>query len=190
MGLFTGLMIGMGVATAASQIMGGRAAKDEANYNASIALSESEYNASVLRKQAGMVDEQKKLLLAQDNRAIRMIMGETIAVTAGRGIELSGSPMAIMIDIGTQMEMDKMIGQYNLDVQKFGILSQAESVTRAGRTRAAQYRRAGKTAERAGYTGALTTLFKTGAYVGMKSFDTSGGAVKASSGRTKITWRL
>lgn len=175
MGLMTSLLVGMGVATATTQVIGGMAAKDEADYNASIALSESKYNASVLHQQAGMIEDQKKLQAAQANRAIRMIMGRTTAVTAAKGIEISGSPMAIMIDTRTQLEMDKLIGQYNLDVQKYGVISQAEQVLRVGETRAASYRRAGVTARTAGYTGALSTLYQTAAYT---SFDTGKSATK------------
>ena len=175
MGLMTTLLVGMGVAQAATQVMDGMAAKTEADYNASIALSESRYNAAILHQKAGMIEDQKKLQAAQDNRAIRMVMGRTTAVTAAKGIQLSGSPMAIMIDTRTQLEMDKLIGQYNLDVQKYGVISQAESVTRAGQTRAASYRRAGKTARTAGYVGALSTLYQTAAYT---SFDTGKTAKK------------
>ena len=177
MGLMTTLLVGMGVATAASQIMGGIGAKKEADYNASVAMSEAKYNASVLHQQAGMIEEQKKLQGAQDDRAIRFITGRTVSATAGKGIELSGSPMAILVDTITQMETDKLIGQYNLDVQKYGVTSQAESVIRRGETTAAQYRRSGKTARAAGYMGGLTTLFQTAAY---SSFDVGKTAKKGS----------
>lgn len=157
------ILVGLGVASAYSQIAGGRAEKQEADLNASVAISESKYNAAVLNEQAGMIEDQKKLQGAQDTRAIRFVMGQTVAATAGKGIEMSGSPMAVMIDTRTQMEMDMLIGQYNLDVQKYGVTSQAESVIRRGETTAAGYRRAGKTARTAGYVGGLTTLFKTAA---------------------------
>ena len=176
MGAMTAIMVGMGVVSAAQQMIGGNAAKSEADYNASVALSESKYNASVLKQQAGMIQDQKELQLAQDKRAIRFVMGKTVSVTSSKGIEMSGSPMAIMIDTRTQLEMDSAIGQYNLEVQKFGVLSQAESTLRKGETVASQYRRSGVTARTAGYVGGLTTLFQTGAYAKYSSFDTSGGA--------------
>jgi len=151
MGLMTTAIVGMGVATAASQIAGGYAANKEAKYN-----------ASIYHQQAGMIDEQKKLQAIQDDRAIRQVMGSTTAATASKGIQFSGSPIAIMIDTRTQLEMDKAIGQYNLDVQKYGVISQADAELRRGRT-----------ARTAGIVGGLTTLMQTGlsAYA-VKSFGT------------------
>jgi hypothetical protein len=93
---------------------------------------EAMYNAGILNQQAGMIEEQKKLQAMQDDRAIRSMMGKTVAATAGKGIELQGSPMAIMIDTRTQMEFDKAITQYNYDMQKFGVMAQAEAVKRKG----------------------------------------------------------
>jgi hypothetical protein len=150
MGLMTTAIVGMGVATAASQIAGGYAANKEAKYN-----------ASIYHQQAGMIDEQKKLQAIQDDRAIRQVMGSTTAATASKGIQFSGSPIAIMIDTRTQLEMDKAIGQYNLDVQKYGVMSQADAELRRGRT-----------TRTAGIVGGLTTLMQTGLSYAAKGFDT------------------
>jgi len=171
MGAMTSVMVGLGAVSAVQQVMGGFAAGEEADYNAAQTLSESRYNASILEQQAGMIEDQKNLKLAQDKRVIRFTMGKTVSMTAGKGIELSGSPMAIMIDTQTQMEMDMAIGQYNLEVQKYGVLSQREATLRRGETIASQYRRAGDTARTAGVVGGLTTLFKTAAYASESSFD-------------------
>lgn len=176
MGAMTAVMVGLGAVSAAQQIAGGFAAKNEAEYNARAITSEAAYNAGVYREQAGMIEQQKQLKAQQDDRIIRFAMGKTVAMTAAKGLQLSGSPMAVLADTLTQFEMDKAIGQYNLEVQKYGVLSQAESTERRGATLSGQYRRSGDTAMMAGITGGLTTLFKTGAYVSARSFDTSGGA--------------
>lgn len=136
----TGLMAGMAVGQAGLSIAGGYAQKREA-----------EYNAALLRQQAGMVGEQQKLEAMRYDRAIRRAEGQTVARTAASGLELSGSPMAIMIDTITQMELDKAIGQYNLEVQKTYIHGQARQTQMAGR-RAVQ----------AGYTGAFSSLLQGG----------------------------
>lgn len=160
MGLATVIGIGLAGATLASSI----GEKKEAEYNAKQAVAESSYNASALYQQAGMIDDQKKLQAYQDSRLIRFTMGKTVSSAAGRGIELSGSPMAIMIDTRTQLEMDKAIGQYNLSVQKYSVLSEAESVKRGGAITAGQYERSGKAALTSGITGSITQLYSTEMY--------------------------
>jgi len=142
----TATMFALAGAGAVNSIMGGQAANKEAKYN-----------ASLLYEQAGMIENQKNLQTAQDERAIRFAMGRTVAATAKKGIEMSGSPMAIMIDTMTQMEMDKRITQYNYDMQKRGVIAQAEGV-----------RRQGKQAQRAGVLGGLTSLFQS--TMAIKSF--------------------
>ena len=144
-----GLLTAVALAFGATQVIGGMMQKKE-----------GDYNASVLHQQAGMIDEQKKLQFYQDDRAIRKIMGQTVATTAGKGIKMSGSPIAIMIDTRTQLEMDKAIGQYNLDVQKYGVTAQAGAEKRKG-----------KTAMYSGITQGLTTVM--GAVASRTSFDTS-----------------
>lgn len=173
MAQLTTLMLGLGAISAVQQVVGGYAQQREAEYNAKQVTKEAKYNAGVYQQQAGMIENQKNLQAAQDNRQIRFTAGKHIAMVTAKGIELSGSPMAVLSDTLTQLEMDKAIGQYNLEVQKYGVLSQAESTLRKGDTVASQYRRSGATARTAGITGGLTTLFTTAAYA---SFDVSGGA--------------
>lgn len=121
MGMMTAAIIGLGAAQVGAGIGSGISQKNEANYN-----------ASIFQNQAGMIDEQKKLQAMQEDRAIRKAMGTTVAATASKGIKLEGSPVAIMIDTMTQMEYDKAIGQYNLDMQKYGVMAEAESIKRKG----------------------------------------------------------
>jgi hypothetical protein len=179
MGAMTAIMLGLGAASAIQQFSAGSQQKTEAEYNATQVTKEAQYNAGVYRQQAGMIEDQKNLQAMQDDRAIRFAAGKHVAITAAKGIELSGSAMAVLADTMTQMEMDKAIGQYNFEMQKYTALSQAESITRKGDTVAGQYRRSGATAYTAGVTGGLTTLFNTAAYVGMSNVNTSAGAKKA-----------
>ena len=151
-------------------MIGGFAEGNQADANAEAVLSESKYNAAILDQQAGMIEEQKNLRIGQDKRAIRFIQGQTVAMTAHKGIEMSGSPLAILIDTSTQMQMDLAINAYNYDMEKYGVLSQKEATLRKGQTVAAQYRRSGDTARRTGIIGGLTTLFKTGVAASTSSF--------------------
>lgn len=175
MGAMTAIMVGLGAASAVQQFTGGQAMQREANYNASAVTAEAKYNAGVYQQQVGMVEAQKQLQAQQDDRAIRMSQGRHIAVTAAKGIQLSGSAMAVLADTMTQLSMDKAIGQFNYDMKKFTIASAADSTLRKGATLAGQYVRSGATAYTAGVTGALTSIFNAGAYIGMHNINTSGG---------------
>lgn len=136
----SGALMAMSTAQAGMSIIGGYQQKKEA-----------EYNASVLRRQAGMIGEKQKLEAMRDDRAIRQAAGTTVARTAASGIEFSGSPMTIMIDTIQQMELDKEINQYNLQMQKGYVYGQA-----------AQEKARGRRAVMAGYSGAFSALLSGG----------------------------
>lgn len=163
MGAMTSIMVGLGVVSAGAQMIGGFASGNEADANARAVTSEANYNAAIYEQQAAMIEQQKNLKIAQDKRQIRFVQGQTVAMTAHKGIELSGSPLAILIDSTTQMNMDMAINAYNYDMQKYGALSAADSTRRKGQTTADAYRRSGDTARLSGVIGGLTTLFQTGA---------------------------
>ena len=170
MGAMTAVMVGMGVVSAGAQIMGGFAAGNEADANARAVTSEANYNAAIYEQQAGMIEQQKNNKIAQDKRQIRFVQAQTVAMTAHKGIEMSGSPLAILIDTTTQMNMDMAINAYNYDMEKYGALSAAESTRRQGYTKAEAYRRSGDTARMGGVIGGLTTLFQTGVAASSPSF--------------------
>lgn len=150
MGAVTTAIVGLGVLAAGAQIVSGIATSKEIE-------TQSEYNAKVYEQQAGMIEAQKGLEAYQYDRAVRKMRGTAVARTAKAGLELSGSPLAVMIDTETQMLLDKSIGQYNLEVRKRYALSGA-----------AEYRRQGVTGAQAavfaGYTGAFTTLLSTASF--------------------------
>ena len=158
MGVMSSIMLAMGAASAASSIAGGISQNREAKANASAIEAESSYNAGVYRQQSGMVEQQKQLKAQQDARSIRFTAGKHTAITAAKGLEMSGSAMAILSDTLTQMEMDKAISSYNYDVQKYGLQTQAESTTRRGYTMASQYRSSGRNAMTAGIVSGVSTL--------------------------------
>lgn len=170
MGAMTAAVVGLGVAQAGTQMIGGMAQNKEAKRNASAIETETAYNAGVYRQQAGMVEQQKQLKAAQDARAIRFAAGKTTAMAAAKGIEMSGSPIAILIDTVTQMEMDKAITSYNYDVEKTALESQAQATEFKGRTLASQYRRGGRDAMIGGFMSGLTTLAGTAMYAGAQSY--------------------
>jgi hypothetical protein len=170
MGAMTAIMVGLGAATAVQQVVGGYAQKKEAQANAQAIKQESIYNAGVYEQQAAMTEEAKQLKMQQDDRLIRFAAGKHVAVTSAKGLQLSGSALAILNDSMTQMEMDKNITAYNFDMEKYALKSQAESTVRRGNTLSAQYLRGGDTAMMSGVAGGLTTLMQTGFYVNAKNY--------------------
>ena len=165
MGVMAAITLGLGVASGLGQMAAGQAAGKAANRDA-------QYNASIKSQQAGMIADQQSLLAAQDARKLRFAMGKHTATTAGKGLEMTGSPMAIAIDTATQMNMDASIGQYNLEIDKRMALMEAESLKRGGRM-------AERRMTREGAVKGLTTMFS--AVASSSIFAPKGASIGAGS---------
>lgn len=139
MGLMTAAMLTLGVVIAGQQVSAGYAKKEDTAFNASII----EHEAEVIEGKKGFESYKYDRLKGQYSAMI-------MARTGKAGLAFSGSPLAVYTDVNTQIEMDKLIGQYNLDVQKSYKYAEAE-----------QYRRTGRRAVTAGYTDAFSTLLQT-----------------------------
>ena len=146
-------MVGAGAATATSQVMAG-------NAQAKNIKRQAEYNAQIYDQQAAMVLEKKKIQDYQFNREAARARGSIIAKTAGKGFNMGGSPLAILIDNETEMQFDKAIGDYNLDIERNYAMSGATNTRQQGaeQSRLARY---------TGYSNAFSTLLNTGATIGM-----------------------
>jgi len=178
MGFATTALVALGVMQVGTSIASGYAQKKEADYNARLL----EQSAGMYDFQSSLIEKNKQLEAYQINRQIGQVMGSSRAMTAGKGITLSGSPMAIMLDTYTQMEIDKRIGQSNYEIQKYNVaveksrtLSQAEA-----------YRRQGRNAVFAGYTNAFTQALQTGVNFGMMSGGSGGNYANTSMGRVNV----
>lgn len=150
MGLETAALagvIGLGALTATTQIAGGRA-------QAKSVRRQGEFNAQVFEQQASMIEAQKKVQETQDNRRLARLRGSIVAATAGKGLLLSGSPAALLVDAETQARYDQAIGQYNLEIEKRKALSGAEFSRFTGREQ-------GRLSEFGGYTNAFSTALNT-----------------------------
>ena len=120
------------------------------------ASTEAKYNAKIKEEQARMVEAQKGLEAYQYDRAMGRA-GGTLRANVGRaGITMSGSPMAVWLDMETQMELDKAVGQYNLEYQKRFNISQAEG-----------YYRQASNIKFQGYANAFSSLLTAGANYGI-----------------------
>lgn len=111
--------------------------------------AEAKANASILEAQAGFIDVKKGIEFRQYERMKAKAMGTSMANIAASGLMPSGSPMAVVLDTQTQINIDQAIGQFNLEQEKQYKLSEAES-----------YRRKGKLARTAGYMGAFSSLLQ------------------------------
>jgi len=161
MGLATAALVGLGAIQMGSSIAKGYQDKKEAQYNANLI----EQTGPLYDTQIALVEKEKDLMTYQANRKIGQVMGASRAITAGKGLELSGSPIAIMHDTYTQMEMDKRINQQNLDLQKYNIGVEKQRAM----SQAQAYRRAGSNAMFQGYTNAFTSALQTGVNYGIMS---------------------
>jgi hypothetical protein len=151
--ILAGTVLASGAMSAFSQAKAG-------NTQAKSLTSQGEYNAQVYEQQAGMILEQKKLQDYQFNRNAAKTRGAGVARTAGSGFLFGGSPMAMLIDSETQMQLDKAVGDYNLDVQRNFALSGANYQRGTAAEQA-------KLARSTGNTNAFSTILNTGTTLGM-----------------------
>ena len=147
------LLLAGGAFSATTQVMSGQA-------QAKGIKKQAEYDAQVYEQQAEMIKEKKKISEYQFNRQAAAVRGSIISKTAGKGFNLGGSPLAILIDNETQMQFDKAIGDYNLDIERNYALSGATNIRQQGATQS-------RLAKATGYSNAFSTLLNTGTTIGM-----------------------
>lgn len=151
MGLETALLattVGLGAFTAYQQAQSGK-------QQARAITQQSDYNAKVYEQQGQMVLEQKKISDQQYLRNRKRAAGSIVAGAAGKGFLFSGSPLAVLVDVDTQLGYDKAIEDYNLDVSRNFALSGATQTRESGRQQAAL-------ARATGYSNAFSTILNTG----------------------------
>ena len=140
-------VLGLGAMAAFSQVQSG-------NAQAASFKRQGEYNAQVYEQQAEMIAQKQKLEAHQWNRKISQIQAATVARTAGKGFGMSGSPLAVMVDNETQLQLDKATGQYNLEIQKRYATSEAFNQRYTGSEQA-------RLAKMTGYSNAFSTALNT-----------------------------
>lgn len=152
-------MLTAGAASATMSVMGG-------NTQANGIKKQAEYNAEIYEQQGQMVLEKKKIQDYQFNRQAAQVRGSIVAKTAGKGLNLSGSPLAILIDNETQMQYDKAIQDYNTDIEYNYAKSGATNMREQGVQQS-------RLAKMTGYTNAFSTILNTGATYGMLNIGAS-----------------
>lgn len=147
--LITGAVVAGGIGTSLIQASAGR--KEAKGIERQAA-----FNAQVYEQQASMIEEKKKIQDYQYLREATRRRGAISARTAGKGLLLSGSPLAVMIDSESQLLFDKAIEDYNLDVEKNFALSGATATRFSGQEQS-------RLAKTRGYSNAFSTVLNTGA---------------------------
>jgi hypothetical protein len=129
----------MGWAGVALQLVGGITSSMQSVQQGKEAKKEANYNADLIEQKAGLIDVQAGLENSQYERLKRRYSGQSISQTAKSGLEFSGSPMAVWIDTQTQIEMDRMIGQFNFAQEKRFTLEEAAATRRMGKYKQNEY---------------------------------------------------
>lgn len=150
-GTASALLIAGGAFAASSSVMAG-------NAQSKAIKNQSEFNAKVYEQQAEVIREQKKIQDYQFNRQAASARGTIVAKTAGKGFLLSGSPLAILADVESQLLFDKAIGDYNLKVNENAATSGALQTRLTGNADA-------RLAKFSGYSNAFSQLLSTGSSV-------------------------
>ena len=144
----TALMVGGSAFSAVSSFTGGK-------QQAKAITQQAEHNAQIYEQQASMIEQKKKIQDTQYARQIARTRSSMVSKTAGKGLLLSGSPLAVMADTESQMLFDQAIAGYNLDVEKNFATSAAASTRFTGANEA-------RVAKAQGFSNAFSTILNTG----------------------------
>ena len=137
-------------------IMSGFKASTELN-KGTLEKAEAEYNARLYDIKAENIEVQKGIEFKQYEGLKRRYAGEITAGAAKSGLAFTGSPVAMLSSTLANIEMDKQIGQYNLEVEKRYTQSEAENLRMSGRL-----------AEQRSRVNAFSTMLSGGFDYGMK----------------------
>ena len=155
------LFIGGTVMSAYSSYAQGQAMAQAAAYNAQIAQN----RAAMLERQAQDVDRVAGLEKRKLNREYAKVVGKGRTGFAAGNVKLgSGSPLSWEMDVAGAQEEDIITLDYNAELKKWGIRSDAALENQ----RAGLARLEGKNARRAGNIGAFTTLLGGAAEYNMR----------------------
>ena len=148
----------------------GQDAKEASLYNANVARTNAEMNATMI-EQSGALDASRQ------RKQVSRLIGTQKAGFAGAGVELTGSPLDVMINTAAEGELDAQITEYNTKANAY-------SVRYGGRSQAEYDEKLAGIYERSGNFKAGSTLLKAATETGggyltpSKSKVYAGGKVK------------
>lgn len=110
------------------------------------AAEASKYNARIAQEEAVLTEQAGALDASRQRKQISRLIGTQKALSAGSGIELTGSPLDVMINTAAEGELDAQILEYNTKVQASRFRSQsARDLELAGVSRTSGALKAGAT---------------------------------------------
>lgn len=121
-------------------------------YKQGQAMGEAEaYNAAIARRQAENLRRSGELAAYRRRRSGERLTSSQSALYAKAGVLLRGSPLEVIEDSMTEIELDAQIAKYNIEIGAGTLESEAQERERMGR----HYRQAG-------YVGAGATILTEG----------------------------
>ena len=123
------------------------------------AAEAGEYNARIGREEAALTEQAGALQASRQREQVSRLIGAQKAITAGSGIELTGSPIDVMMDTAAEGEFDAQIIEYNTRIQAARL--------RSGSTRDIELARASRTS---GIFRAGSTILTQGSRIGTDYF--------------------
>ena len=148
LGTAAALMVAAGTASAGMSLASGQAQSKAIKNKAS-------FDAQIYEQQAEMVKQKKSVADQQFLRQSTHSRGGIVSATAGKGLLLKGSPLAVLADNESQMQFDKAIQDYNFAID--------ENLARSGATQTrAQGGYQSRLAQSQGFSNAFSTALNTG----------------------------
>jgi hypothetical protein len=164
--LLTTAVIGAGI-SAYGSYREGQDAKEASLYNANVARTNAEMNATMI-EQSGALDASRQ------RKSISRLIGTQKAGFAGAGVELTGSPLDVMINTAAEGELDAQIIEHNTKAS-------ALSARYGGASQAAYDEKMAGIYERSGNFRAGSTLLKAGAEIGSGYLSSKKTSTKTST---------
>lgn len=123
-----------------------------------------EEQADLLNAEIDALDQNKKLEGVRYARQRKQVEGTVLARTAKSGFKLSGSPLTVLMNDLTQLQLDESIGRFNIEMDKYNVRAEQRQLYSTGEVYRSQARgsiESGKAARFAGYANAFTSLMKS-----------------------------
>jgi len=157
-----GAMFAVAGMQAVTSIISGNAQNTEAKLNARIYEQQAGFTDILSKLEGERSDIARDIELSQMRREKSKMVSTLASRTAGSGLDMSGSPMTVMLDNITQAGIDEAITKYNYATEKAANQYGREQEKVSYLSRASQLRYKGKIAKMTGYSNAFTTLMKGG----------------------------
>ncbi len=118
------------------------------------------YNAAISRQEAEIVENKKILETKRLMKRKKDILSTQRALFSKSGVLLEGSPLEVIRDTESEIELDNLVNTYNRDVEKSRFLSQAKIEEREAGIAEREGRRRARRTILTGLTKFATTAFQ------------------------------